>query len=162
MTDETIRSIASRSEFADAVRDAIARAADRDAMELVLVDPDFADWPLGEVAVVDALTRWARPHRKIVLIGGSFDALARRAPRFVEWRRQWSHVIECRTPDDLDADRVPTLLLAQSVTVVRLDDRLRHRGIVSDRPLEQVEARESVDALLQRSMDAFPATTLGL
>ena len=34
--------------------------------------------------------------------------------------------------------------------------------VVSNRPVDLTECRESVDALLQRSIEAFPVTTLGL
>jgi hypothetical protein len=33
---------------------------------------------------------------------------------------------------------------------------------VSGRATDQVECRETIDALLQRSVEAFPPTTLGL
>jgi hypothetical protein len=41
-------------------------------------------------------------------------------------------------------------------------DRIRYRGTVSNRPVDLTESRETVDALLQRSVEAFPVTTLGL
>ena len=92
----------------------------------------------------------------------SFEALPHSAPRFAEWRRQWSHIVHCRTDPDLEAQQVPTLMLVAGEVALRLLDPLRHRGMVSGRAGDQVQCRETIDALLQRSVEAFPPTTLGL
>ena len=57
---------------------------------------------------------------------------------------------------------MPTLLLAPGVVTVRLFDREHVRGSVSHDPADAIRARELVDAISQRSSEAFPATTLGL
>ena len=54
------------------------------------------------------------------------------------------------------------LLFVPGLSCVRVLDRIRYRGTVSNRPVDLTESRETVDALLQRSVEAFPATTLGL
>lgn len=162
MTDEVVTPIASRADFHDAIRSAVAHAAETGAPEICIVDPDFDDWPLNERAVVDALARWASSRRRLVVFGKRFEEMPRRHTRFVEWRRQWSHIVQCRTDDDIEADAVPTLLLVPATVSVRLLDRVRYRGIASGRPVDLVEGREAIDALLQRSTEAFPATTLGL
>ncbi len=92
----------------------------------------------------------------------SFDEFARRQIRFVEWRRQWAHVVNCRHDDELQAEQIPTLMLVPGQVCVRLLDQVRHRGIVSSRPVDLTACRETIDALLQRSTEAFPVTTLGL
>lgn len=152
----------SRGDFVDAVRRAFAEAADAGCRELWMADADYADWPLGERAVVEHLTRWALPHRKLTMLAGSFDDVARRHPRFAEWRRLWSHVIECRRIEDIEPDKVPSLLLAPAVVTVRLFGREPMRGSVSRAPDDALRCRELVDAISQRSVEAFPATTLGL
>lgn len=157
-----LQPIDGRSAFHQAVRDALASAADAGSAEIVLVDADFADWPLGERAVLESLGRWAATRRRMTLLGGSFDALPRQAPRFLAWRQAWSHIVDFRTPEDLDPRQLPTWLHVPGLVVLRLDDPVHHRGIVSWRPVEQVEAREAIDALSQRSIETFPATTLGL
>jgi hypothetical protein len=162
MSNESITQIASRNDFLGAVRGAIAQAAACDASEICLVDPQFNDWPLNERAVVDALTQWISSRKKLTLLAHDFDELARRAPRFAEWRRQWSHVVHCRSVDDVEADQVPTILYVTDRVSMRLLDRVRYRGTLSERPADHVESRESIDALLQRSSEAFPPTTLGL
>ena len=162
MDEHKLNQIGSRKEFHDAIRAALVLAADADAGEICLVDADFQDWPLNERAVVEALARWATSRRKLVIYAHSFDALPRIAPRFSEWRRQWSHIVQCRTDPDLEAQQVPTLLLVPGELAVRLLDPVRHRGTVSGRASDQVQCREAIDALLQRSVEAFPPTTLGL
>ncbi len=162
MTDGALTPIASRSDFQEAIRSAFALAADSDAPEIVLVDSDFSDWPLNERAIGESLAKWVSSRRKLTVFAKDFDEMTRRQSRFVEWRRQWSHVVQCRTDDDLDMASLPTMLLVPGVVSVRLLDRVRYRGLVSAKAVDLVEGREEVDALLQRSTEAFPSTTLGL
>ena len=162
MNEDKLSQIATRGEFHEAIRAGLAQAADADANEICLVDPDFQDWPLNERAVVETLARWAAARRKLLLFAHSFDALPRSAPRFADWRRQWSHIVQCRTDPDLEVQQVPTLMLVPGEIAVQLLDPVRHRGTVSGRASDQVQCREAIDALLQRSVEAFPPTTLGL
>ena len=162
MNEEQLSPIDSRKEFHDAIRAAITQAAHAGASEIALVDTDFLDWPLNERAVVETLGRWANSRRKLLLFAHRFDELPRSAPRFTEWRRQWSHIVQCRTDPELEAQQIPTLVLVQGEVAVRLLDPVRHRGLVSGRASDQVQCRETIDALLQRSVEAFPPTTLGL
>ena len=162
MNEELLSQIGSRKEFHEAIRAALARAADAGSAEICLVDRDFQDWPLNERAVVETLARWAHARRRFVVYAHSFDEVPRSAPRFTEWRRQWSHIVQCRTDPEIEAQQVPTLLLVPGELTVRLLDPVRYRGVVSGRASDQAESREAIDALLQRSVEAFPPTTLGL
>ena len=162
MTADSIAPIASRAEFLEAVRAALVLAADSGAREVLLVDPHFAEWPLNERAVIDSLSRWVDSRRSLVVLAHSFDEMARRQLRFVEWRRQWAHVVQCRNDPELEAEQIPTLLLVPGQTCIRVLDRVRWRGTVSSRPVDLTEGRETIDALLQRTVEAFPVTTLGL
>ena len=154
--------IDSRAGFHAAVRAAFDVAATQGCREIWLVDRDFADWPLGEIEVVDHLRRWAHPHRKLTLLASHFDMLARRHPRWVAFRRTWGHVVECRSNTELEPAKMPTLMLAAPLLLLRLADPLRHRGSVSRDPATLLSARETVDAVLQRSEHAFPSTILGV
>jgi hypothetical protein len=154
--------IGTRDEFHDALRMAFAEIADLGCREVWLCDEDFADWPLNERVVVENLTRWAKSHRKLTLIARNFDAFAGRHPRWIEWRRQWSHVVECRSLAEAEAGELPVLLLAPGVVTVRLFDAIHYRGSVSHDIADAVQNRELVDAVSQRSIEAFPATILGL
>jgi hypothetical protein len=112
--------------------------------------------------VVDLFTAWAQPHRRLTLVARNFDEMPRRHARWVEWRRQWSHVVECRSFEDAEVGEIPTLLLAEERVGVRLMDPLRFRGSVSRETGDLVRMREWIDAVSQRSVVAFPPTILGL
>lgn len=156
------RIITSRSEFYDALREAFAFVADQGCREVFLADPSFHDWPLGERAVLENLTRWAYAHRKLTLLAESFDEFPRRHARWVEWRRQWSHVVECRIVDEADVGQLTGLFLAPGLITLRVLDPEHYRASLSFDPVDGARVREGLDALLQRSSEAFPVTTLGL
>lgn len=154
--------IASRGDFHMALREAFAEAASVGCRELWLCDVDFADWPLGERAVVEHLAQWAMSQRQFTLLAQNFDGIGRRHPRWVEWRRTWAHVVHCRTNTELEAGQMPAILLAPGLLSVRLSDPVHHRGQRSHAPAEGLRCKEMIDAVLQRSEEAFPATTTGL
>ena len=154
--------IDSRSDFHHALRSAFAQAADAGCRELWLCDPDFSDWPLGEAGVVDALRAWAGQQRRLTLLASTFDEVARRHPRWVEWRRVWSHVVHCRTNTEIEAAALPTVLLAPGLVSVRLSNPARYRGRCSTDAADEVRCREMIDAVLQRSQESFPVALTGL
>lgn len=154
--------ILSRSEFHEAVRSAIAEAAASGAREIFICDPTFADWPLGERSVIEDLTRWAGAQRRLHVHAHRYDEITRRHGRWTEWRRQWSHLVVCRTDPELEERDYPAICLIPGVVSVRLFDAVNHRGLASHEASDAVACREIIDALLQRSVETFPATTLGL
>jgi hypothetical protein len=154
--------IASRSEFHGAVRSALAEAAATGWRELWFCDPDFADWPLNEAGVIDHLTQWAAANRHLHLLALDYDAVLRRHPRFVRWRVQWAHLMRCRALHDIQAIDVPVRLHAPGVLTIGLLDPLRHQGRLSRVAADIAQAGELLDAISQRSVEAFPATTIGL
>lgn len=151
-----------RKEFEDAVRATLAEAAAAGWRELILCDPDFENWPLGERAVVESLTQWIGGNRRLTLIAMHFDEVARRHSRWVRWRNQWAHLVSCRAVTEMPADDVPVLLIAPGALTLQLDDRVRFLGRVSRVPAVALLARERVDVISQRSVEALPVTTLGL
>lgn len=159
---DSIAQIAGRREFHDAVRAAFAEAAERGWQELWLCDPDFAEWPLGEPGVVECLSRWAGGQRRLTVFALHYDEVVRRHARWVQWRRTWAHLVRCRALHERQADDVPALLHAPGAVTLRLLDRVHWRGTVSRLPADDMQARELFDAISQRSVEAFPATTLGL
>ncbi len=154
--------ITSRGEFHAALRSALAEAAAVGCRELWLCDNDFADWPLGERAVVESLAQWAGSHRRLTLIAHNFDEVARRHARWNEWRRQWSHIVHCRSNAELEAGQMPSVLLASELLSVSLVDTVHYRGRFSHDAADGVRCRELIDAVLQRSEEAYPVTTTGL
>jgi hypothetical protein len=162
MNDDTRdRPIATRAEFQAALREVFADLARTGCREVWLCDSDFAEWPLNEREVVEHLTQWAYAHRKLTVIARHFNTVAQRHPRWVAWRRQWSHVVECLACEDEETP-VPTVLLAGGLSVVRLADPLRYRGVLSFHASELQQQRELIDAVSQRAVPSFPATVTGL
>lgn len=154
--------LTSRTEFQDAIRQAFKLAADQGCREIFISDTDFAHWPLSERAVIDDLTRWAFAHRKLTVLAQHYDEFPRRHARWAEWRRQWAHVVECRALADIEPGEIPGIFLAPGVTTLRLLDPVRFRASVSYDEADAIRTRDALDAVLQRSEEAFPATTLGL
>lgn len=161
--DAAAIAIDGRVAFQALLRRAFDRLAQVHPREVVLVDATFGDWPLGERAVVERLEAWARSQRRLTLIAHGWDVFAARHPRWIAWRRNWSHVVDCRQVVDLEAAAVPTLMLAPGVGTLRMTDPMRFRGRWTvDDPVASREVSGLIDALLQRSEPGFPVTTLGL
>ncbi|AVO50163.1 hypothetical protein C6568_13565 [Melaminivora suipulveris] len=151
-----------RDAFRQLVRDALVTAAREGWNELVLSDASFADWPLGEREVVQALQQWSGAGRRFILLAAGFDDLVRRQPRFVQWRRQWDHILVCRKASTSDPLALPSALWSPAWVAQRLDP-MRSVGIAGAEPERRVRLREVLDEWLERkSAPAFPATVLGL
>jgi hypothetical protein len=163
-TQEERGPIDGRSDWLAALREAFLAAPDAGVREMVLVDASFDDWPLGEPAVIDALTRWLRlPGRRMRMAGLTFDGMQGSQPRFAGWRRSWTHAIEVVAPLEVKAADMPCLLVsAQPPMVLELFDRDRFRGRLSRDAREARLATDRVAALLQRSEPSWPANSLGL
>ncbi len=156
------RQIGTRFEFHESVRDAFAEIEAHGCASVWLSDEDFNDWPLGEPGVIDCLTRWAMSHRKLTVLARTFESVPQRHPRWATWRRQWSHVVECRSLADAEPGELPCLMLASGLLTLRLFDPIRYRGLMSKDPADALRNRELLDAVSQRSVEAFPSTILGL
>jgi len=154
--------ITSRGDFHGAVQAAFAEAATRGCREILLCDNDFADWPLSDAGLIEHLVQWAGAHRKLTVLARNFEELARRHSRWVAWRRTWSHVVECRANNELEAGQMPCLLLMPGLLTLRLVDTEHYRGSVSRGAADAVRAREQFDEVVQRSEESFPVTSLGL
>lgn len=160
MSDDSL--IESRSEFHAALRRAFVEAADAGSREITLCDINFADWPLGEREVIDSLSRWVASSRRFTVLAHDFEEVARLHPRWVVWRRQWSHVVTCRTNAELESSDFPAVLVASGTVTVRLSDTVHHRGRIAHDRAEELRCKELLDAVSQRSEEAFPATATGL
>lgn len=157
------RPIESRVDFVAAVRDAVSLALARATRRMVWVDVDFAEWPLDEPTLLQALTDWVRlPQRQLVLLAANYDDMRRRRARFTAWYRLWSHAVTTFSPSQDDIAELPCVLLAEGAGLVHLLDAVHWRGWAVSDALQQRQWRERIDAFLQRSTPAFPVTTLGL
>lgn len=163
MTAPLHLAIGSQAEFRDAVLATLAAALARDTRSLLWVDPDFARWPLDDPGLIDAITAWLRrPQRRLMLLAGGFEVLAREHPRFAQWRMPWMHAIDARTPSELPRLDLPTLMLDDGPTVLELWERDPPRGRAAHDPAAARTARDRVDAPWQRGVAAWPAKPLGL
>lgn len=152
---------AGRVEFQQLVRGALARAAREGWRELILSDPDFADWPLGERAVCESLRAWSAAGRHCTLLAHRHDELAIRHARFVTWRRAWSHIVDARACASADPLEFPSAIWSPGWVMQRLD-RERCNGYSGAEPERRLLLRENLQAWLDKSSPSFPATTLGL
>ena len=153
-----------RPAFQQAVRNAIAHAAAAPARfgQLVFCDPDFADWPLGERAVTQALQAWAlRGHGQLLLLACRYDEVQRLHPLFVQWRRLWSHKIEARACCAAHAADLPGVLWTPAWALRRFSP-LQSVCVAGHEADRRATLRAELDDWLARSAPAFAASVLGL
>jgi len=155
---------AGRKAFRQLLRQGFAAAARTGASELVLSDPDFADWPLGEHAVVASLSTWvlADGQRKVIMLANHYDEVVRRHARFVQWRVQWSHRIECWRCRESDMHRALPSLLGMPQWAMWRDDSDSYTGLASCDPRTWAAMRGRLDDWLRCSVPSFPVSVLGL
>lgn len=153
--------IQGRHDFADLVRLALQTAAREGWPHIVLSDPDFGDWPLGERVVIDALNAWAARGRKLQFLAMDFDRLREQHPRLVQWRTTWAHIVEAHACRSVSDGELPSAIWSGGWTMERLD--IGHCLIVaSRRPERRTQLQERLRACWQQGSPAFPATVLGL
>lgn len=153
----------SRADFNAALRWSLAHAIGSRSRRLTWTDPDFAIWPLGDPALLQQLTTWLKlPQRRLVLIAHRFDAVSRLHPRFVAWRRDWSHAIDAWSPSEGVEVRLPTLAIDDDRLCLQVFDSTHGRGRLSLDEQAVRAWRDEIDALLQRCEAAFPVHQVGL
>lgn len=129
-----------------------------------LCDPDFTQWPMGGLAVVEALQQGMLAHRSTrwTLIAAQFDAFPRQHPRWLSWRQTWSHRVRCLQASEEDAAQLRPMLLWPGRLGLRLQDGLSGRGVWSMDPATLHVWQSDFDVISQRTAEAMPSTTLGL
>lgn len=152
---------AGRETFRDRLRQAFARAAQERWRQMVWCDVDFADWPLGERVVVEALNAWARQRGQLLMMATDFQTVPRMAPLFVRWRQQWSYRMECLALTGVAASDVPSVLAAPAWCLRRLDP-LRSSGACVNDAQTLADVNELIASLRDKGTPAFPADVLGL
>jgi hypothetical protein len=63
-----------------------------------------------------------------VLVAHRYDGLARQCPRFVAWRRNWSHAIDAWSPSEGVDVRLPTLAIDDDRLCLQVFDSTHWRG----------------------------------
>lgn len=165
--EETLRpmpsALRSMADFHDALHWSLEYAGANRSRQLTWLDPDFAIWPLDDGALLQSLATWlALPKRRLTLVAYGFDELARRCPRFVRWRRDWTHAIEAWSPSEGVELRLPTLAVDEGRLCLQLFDRLQWRGRLALDEAAVQPWKGECDALLQRCEATFAARPLGL
>lgn len=163
MPGEPRSALRSRDDFHAALRWSLGHAIGTRARRLTWVDPDFAIWPLGDPALLQNLTTWLKlPQRRLVLIAHRFDEVPRLHPRFVAWRRDWSHAVDAWSPSEGAEFHLPTLAIDDDRLCLRLFDSNQWRGRLSLDEQTVRQWRHEMDALMQRCEAAFPVHQVGL
>lgn len=150
-----------RQVFADLVRQAMVCAAREGWSHIVLSDSDFADWPLGERVVVDALQAWAGRGRHIQFMARDFGPLRQLHPRLVQWRVTWSHLVQAHACTSLVGTELPSAIWSPGWTLERLDS-LRCTLVASVDARRRLALKERLDTCWAMGSPSFAATTLGL
>lgn len=154
-----------REEVQQMLRQVLQRSAADGGRELFWLADDFADWPLSDPLLLDALQRWALPHRKLHLLSVDYETLRRAHPRFVQWRQLHDHVVTARayepTELELSAPSPTGVVLAPGLLVFRQWSSVR-ASLSLGSAREEALTREWFDAIQQRSADSFASSTLGL
>ncbi|MFD1710936.1 hypothetical protein FVQ98_01005 [Ottowia sp. GY511] len=165
MTDEPGRlpdgAFLGREAFRASVSAAFLMAERAGWREMIISDADFEDWPLNERALVDALGKWIRQADRFVMLARNYDKVVRLHPLFTEWRRFWSHKIDCRICSHAGPQDMPSALWSPEWALARADT-MRSTGTSGSEPERRVAQRQALDEWLKRSTPGFPATTLGL
>lgn len=150
-----------RSVFQQAVRDALLCAAREGWNEIIVCDADFADWPLGERAVAEALQDWSRSGRRFLMLAMRYDGLPRWHARFVKWRQTWDHIIECRVCRSSDALAFPSVFWSLDWVMQRIDTE-QDVLLCDHQAARRVALRQLLDECRRDSTPGFPSSVLGL
>lgn len=150
-----------RVAFADLVRQTIAVADAQGWREWWWCDADFADWPLGERAVIESLERWVGQGRKLHLLARDFRALRQAHARFVPWRVRWDHCIEAKACPSAPVDDFPSGMWMPTACWTRIDP-VRSVAVATDEPQRRVGFQQCLQGWWAKATPAFPASTLGL
>lgn len=150
-----------RDTFRDLIRAALAAAQEQGWRELILSDPDFSDWPLGERAVAESLAAWSQTGRKCVLMARTWEDASARHARFVTWRRTWSHIVEARACRSADPIEFPSAIWTPSWVLERRD-LVKSSGWMGPEADRRVALREKIAEWIGKSSSGFASHTTGL
>lgn len=164
MTAATPALLDSRDACIDALRQTLLAlpASATGPQELIAWSADFADWPLSEPKVLDAITLWMRAGAyRLTLIARDFTQVERHQPRFTAWRKPWLHRIASWQLPDAAQLQDPAWLWSAPLGV-RWMDTLHWRGLNVHSRRELVQWRQEIDVVLQQCEAAWPFSPLGL
>jgi len=151
-----------------AVRRALLLAACAGGARRILgLDPHFADWPLSDPDVLDALAHWGRSGGRLELLAPDFTLAARHQARFLQWRMKWDHLLRIGSFEEgAVGPGWPTSTLVvvggDAAAVLRVLDFEAWRAVLSHQPTDRHAALEQFDAIAQRSSPSWSLSTVGL
>ena len=61
------------TDFTQLIRQSFSAAAVQGWREIIVCDPDFGDWPLGERAMIEALNDWSMTGRKFTMLAKNYE-----------------------------------------------------------------------------------------
>ncbi len=141
---------------------AIAELLSSPGWSVSMYSPDYADWPLNQIELINALNAWGLQgkHPGIRMLARRFDLVQRDQARFTQWRLRFSHRIDCRElPENLPAP-VESLLTPDRGLVAIPSDTHRRAAMCSSGRLHA--AFEQFDQAWALSRPGFPTHVLGL
>ena len=153
-----------RQRFQQTIRDLLSAADGAGWKEIIFCDADFADWPLGELAVANSLYNWSKSGRKLTMLAHDFRGVQRAYPRFVKWRQTWDHVIECRRcvlKGGHASSSLPCVIWTPEWVLHRFEGDHFEAYLGRD-AARRFQLQETLSGFLKISTPGFPATTLGL
>ena len=111
--------------------------------------------------MAQSLNDWSRNGRKLTMLARNYDAVLRQHARFVVWRRNWSHIVECRSSPEVQADSFPSVLWSSGWVLERLNVQ-RCMGVAGPEVTRRIAVKEQLNERILNSGPAFPASVLGL
>lgn len=150
-----------REAFAELVRQVVQTLAVTHWSPIIFSDADFADWPLGERSVIEALHGWAGRGRQIRWMAHDFGPLRQLHPRLVQWRTTWSHIVEARACPDTGSPALPSAIWTPQWCMERVDPERCVMVAGTDGP-RRLALQERLQACWGAGVSSFPATVLGL
>lgn len=165
--DEFRHRIDGRATFLQTFVELLQEAAEGRWPNICLCAPHFLDWPLGDVAVVDALTQWARRggQRHLDVLAANYEHWPQHHPRWLRWYQTWAHLVTCWQASEDLADPLPSILLLhrqQETVSLQLTNSHYQTGWLNRGGPRAALAHREIDVILQRSTPGFSASTLGL
>ncbi|MFI0546669.1 MAG: hypothetical protein ACH34Y_07100 [Brachymonas sp.] len=150
------------AEWRSALLAFLQRAAAEKWPKLMFCDSDFSLWPLNDTEILAALENWSHRPNSFTIIAADYRHIERNFPRFIQWRRQWDHIVHAHTPAPVHSGSLPHCILAAPHSALHILDPVRCRGIALYEAHMVHDLELVLDEILLKASSAFPASTTGL
>lgn len=153
-----------KSDFPRLLCESLIEACEQGANQLILCDSNFANWPLSDDVVIEALNVWANSHsnrRVMDFVASTYGDLVEQHDPWVLWRRRWSHRVRCWETNEEQMISAPCIFWSEYCVLV-VNQLEKSDGFVSREKMRIAQVRSQLNEILRNADAAFPATTLGL